>query len=396
MAKTVSASKKLVSTGDYVGVRVVEAGKKNDKRVGKVYRFVFHPTEKRVVGFLVKRPDLLLMFHRKDSFVALDGFHIEDGRVMINDDKEATGNAAVKRLGLDWDNCVLWIGMPVVTKSGAQLGYVGNVAFDIKTGVVDSFDVDTGAMNDAIVGKITIPAAMVRGFKRGVGTALAEVDEHGQGDETAELGAILVDDAAADIQAVGGAAEAAGEAVAVASDKAHKAVETAKPKVQEASRAAGEAVEKGVHATGKQLGKSKKMFADFKDEFDKALNEGEPAASPKAAVSSGKSEPAAKAAADSADSAADGKDAGAPAASVAAAGEGAATKKASSSAPAKKTSTASTKASSSGSAKKPAAKKPAAKKSSASAAQALGKQLGRASGMFSAFKEEYDKARKDD
>ena len=380
MAKTVSASKKLVSTSDYVGVRVVEAGKKNDKRVGKVYRFVFHPTEKRVVGFLVKRPDLLLMFHRKDSFVALDGFHIEDGRVMINDDKEATGNAAVKRLGLDWDNCVLWIGMPVVTKSGAQLGYVGNVVFDIKTGVVDSFDVDTGAMNDAIVGKITIPAAMVRGFKRGVGTALAEVDEHGQGDETAELGAILVDDAAADIQAVGGAAEAAGEAVAVASDKAHKAVETAKPKVQEASRAAGEAVEKGVHATGKQLGKSKKMFADFKDEFDKALNEGEPAASPKAP----------------ADSAANGKDAGAPAASAAAAGEGAATKKASSSAPAKKTSTASAKASASGSAKKPAAKKPAAKKSSASAAQALGKQLGRASGMFSAFKEEYDKARKDD
>ena len=186
MAKTVSAGKKLVSTSDYVGVRVVEAGKKNDKRVGKVYRFVFHPTEKRVVGFLVKRPDLLLMFHRKDSFVALDGFHIEDGRVMINDNKDATGNAAVKRLGLDWDNCVLWIGMPVVTKSGAQLGYVGNVAFDIKTGVVDSFDVDTGAMNDAIVGKITIPAAMVRGFKRGVGTALAEVDEHGQGDETAE------------------------------------------------------------------------------------------------------------------------------------------------------------------------------------------------------------------
>ncbi len=343
MSKTISASKKLVSTSEYVGVRVVEAGKRNDKRIGKVYHFVFHPTEKRVVGFMVKRPDLLLMFHRKDSFVALDGFRVEDGRVMINDDKTATGSAAVKRLGLDWDNCVLWVGMPVVTKGGKQLGYVGSVSFDVETGAVDSFDVGMGAMNDAIVGKMTIPANMIRGFKRGMGAPLAEVDERGQGDETAELGAILVDDAAADIEAVGGAAAAAGEAAAVVADKAQKAVETAKPKVEEASRVAGEAVEKGVHATGKQIGKSKKMFADFKDEFDKALDDGADAQ-----PSSGKSTEAKTSSP---------------------------TKKA----PAKEG---------------PSAKKPQAK--SSSAAKSLGKQLGRASGMFSAFKEEYDKARKDD
>lgn len=374
MAKTVSASKKLVSTGDYVGVRVVCAGKKNDKRVGKVYRFVFHPTEKRVVGFLVKRPDLLLMFHRKDSFVALDGFRIEDGRVMINDDKAATGTAAVKRLNLDWDNCVLWVGMPVVTKAGTQLGYVGDVSFDIATGVVESFDVDMGAMNDAIVGKITIPATMVRGFKRGVGASLAEVDERGQGDEVAELGAILVDDAAADIQAEGGAAAAAGEAAAVAADKAQKAVESAKPKVQEASRVAGEAVEKGVHETGKQIGKSKKMFADFKEEFDKALNEGE---APSARAEEGL---AAKAASASGDEVADASAKVAPKAASSAKGAG-------DSSPEEASST------------KPAAKqaaKPVAKKTGASVANQLGKQLGRASGMFSAFKEEFDKARKDD
>ena len=174
MAKLLSSNQKIVSTKEYTGVRVVEARKKNDKRIGKVGGFVFHPTEKRVVGFIVKRPDLLLMFHRKDSFVALDGFRIEDGRVMINDDKAATGNAAVKRLGLDWDNCVLWLGMPVMTKSQQMLGYVGSILFDIHTGEVESLEVETGAINDAIVGRMTIPADMVKGFKRGVRPSITQ------------------------------------------------------------------------------------------------------------------------------------------------------------------------------------------------------------------------------
>lgn len=372
MAKLLSSNQKIVSTKEYTGVRVVEARKKNDKRIGKVGGFVFHPTEKRVVGFIVKRPDLLLMFHRKDSFVALDGFHIEDGRVMINDDKAATGNAAVKRLGLDWDNCVLWLGMPVMTKSQQMLGYVGSVLFDIHTGEVESLEVETGAINDAIVGRMTIPADMVRGFKRGVGAEIASMDERGAAAEVAELGAILVDDAAAEIKTEGGAAAAAGEATAVAADRARKAVDNAKPKVQEAKQAteaAVAAVEKGIHATGKQIGKAQGMFGAFKDEYNKALNEGsgeEPVApqqvaAPKKETSKSTEKPAAKR-----KSAAASKSAAKPA-----------------SKPAAKTSA------------KPVAKK-ATSKPSDDVAKSIGQHLGKTKGMFAAFKEEFDKASKED
>ena len=86
-----------------------------ESRVGKVARFIFHPSEKRCVGFVVKRPDLALMFHRSDMFVPLDAFEVRDGAVYItNDSKDATGPAAVQRLGLNWDFCVMWEGMPLI------------------------------------------------------------------------------------------------------------------------------------------------------------------------------------------------------------------------------------------------------------------------------------------
>ena len=292
MARQVTSSGKQASTKEYNGVRVVTPGKRNDKRVGKVARFVFHPSERRIVGFTVKRPDLLLMFHRKDSFVALDGFHIEDGRVMINDDPESSGAAAIKRLNLDWDNCVLWEGMPIITESGEFMGYVGNVVFDLGTGAVRSVEVDVGIANDAIVGKRAIPASLVKGFKRGLGCEHArEPGEDDPVDETVDSGAILVGNEALSIDTVGGAAAAAGEATAKAADKARKAVAEAKPKVDDAAKTAGKAVaemkpkvndaaktaskavDKGIFALGKQLGRTSGMFAAFKEEYDKARND---------------------------------------------------------------------------------------------------------------------------
>ena len=84
---------KLITTDELTGVRVI-GGKKGTKRIGKVRRFVFHPKEKRVVGFVVKRPDLLWMFRRKDLFVAVSGYEIEDGRIVVSNDPAATNRAA--------------------------------------------------------------------------------------------------------------------------------------------------------------------------------------------------------------------------------------------------------------------------------------------------------------
>lgn len=56
-------------------------GKKGKRKIGKVFHTVFDPQKPYVVGFIVKRPDLLWMFKRKDKFIAFDATEIVDGRV---------------------------------------------------------------------------------------------------------------------------------------------------------------------------------------------------------------------------------------------------------------------------------------------------------------------------
>ena len=349
-------SKNLITTKELYNVRVV-GGKKGTKRIGKVRSFVFHPKERRLIGFMVKRPDLLWMFHRKDLFVSLDGFELDDGRIVLSDDTKTRDKAACKALDVRLDDCIIWVGLPVVTESGDTLGTVGTVTFSLATGKVDSFVVNTGATANALLGTRSVPAELIRGFRRGVGTALA--GQYEGDDETPVLGAIMVDDAAADIAVEGGAAEKAGAATAVAMDKAHTAVDKAKPKVSEAAHAAGDAVNKGAYAAGKQIGAATGMFSDFKKEYDKARG-------PKPEKSSKDDEIEGSQAIEE-DVSAD--------------------------------ETQPDEASEQQPRKKQAAKKASPEKESSASegvGRAVGNQLKAAKGMFSAFKEEYDKARHED
>lgn len=279
----------LVTTKQLMGMRVV--AQKKGKRIGKVHRFVFHPSEKRCIGLLVKRPDAALMFHRKDLFVALRGFHVNnEGDLVLHDDSDATERGAIKALGVNWEKCVIWVGMPVMTSAGDLLGFVDAVTFDRTTGVVSSLTTENGAANDAILGKLAIPGSYVLGFKRGQGVALVQEGAY-QGetpDEQVERGAIMVSDEALDLVAEGGVAAAAGKASAVVAKKAKQGagkarqgavkakkvvegkLEDVKPGAQKLADAASEAIGSGSYAVGKQLGKASGMFAAFKEEFDKA------------------------------------------------------------------------------------------------------------------------------
>ena len=336
----------LISTDELIGVRVV-GGKNGTRRIGKVRRIVFHPKERRVVGFVVKRPDLLWMFRRKDMFVAIDGYDFEDGRVVVHDDPSATDRGACKALGVDWDECVLWVGLPVMTADGDALGMVGNVTFNRLTGAIDTVITDSGATANALLGRREIPASMVKGFRRGMGAALAQTGAEGQEGDEVVLGAILVSDEARSLAVEGGLAEKAGETTAVVLDKAQSAVDKAKPVVSEAAKKTGEVVNKGAYATGKQIAATKGMFSGFKEEYQKAR--GPKAKDDGDAQALEKAEPAA--------------------ASKPAAAKSAGTKPAVTAA-------------------KPAAKKPAAKSTA--------KKPAPKKNMFAAFKEEYDKARHDD
>ena len=162
----------LITTKELYNVRVM-GGKNATKRIGKVRAFVYHPKERRCIGIMVKRPDLLWMFHRKDLFVSLDGFEFEDVRVVLSDDSKTRDKAACKAIDVRLDDCVIWGGMPVVTESGATLGTVGVVTFSLVTGKVESFLVDTGATANALLGTRSVPGDLVLGFRRGIGCALA-------------------------------------------------------------------------------------------------------------------------------------------------------------------------------------------------------------------------------
>lgn len=275
------------------GVAVMELDKHGapTKRIGKVHHFVFHPRARRVVGFTVKRPDIALMAHRSDVFVAIDRFDIVNGRIVIQPGKDSMGKPACKRLGVNWDDCVMWQGILLMTEAGTRCGYVGDVRFATESGEVQTVFLDRGKTADLLLGFTELPANLIRGFKLGVGDKLNGEDEDG---EDFLRGAIIVDDEVLTMESEGGLAEKAGAASAVAANKASQAVEAAKPVVAETAQKAGAvasaaaskaseaasvaaskaevAVNDGAFKLGQQLGKTRGMFSSFKEEYRRALN----------------------------------------------------------------------------------------------------------------------------
>ncbi|MGN0301625.1 MAG: PRC-barrel domain-containing protein [Anaerotardibacter sp.] len=262
-------------TSELAGVKVYDA-RKPDKKIGKVHSFVFHPKKRYVVGFTVKRPDVALMFHRSDVFVAYDAFDVVDGNILISDDSNATGKAACKRLGVSWDECIIWQGLPLMTEGGKSCGYVGSVRFNTADGKVVSCLVDNGLAKDAVLGMTELPAECILGFRFGVGERLRNAQS-----DTDFQGAMIVSDDALSYETVGGLAEKAGVGYAKASHKASQVAEKvkpvadsvgekAKPALSQAAEKTEEVVNKGAFALGAQLGKTSGMFASFKEEYKKA------------------------------------------------------------------------------------------------------------------------------
>lgn len=289
------AEETLLAVSDILNKRVYIPKKGNEyRRIGKVRRFVFHPSEKRVVGIIVKRPDAALMFHRSDLFVAVDRMEVVEGGVIADDAPDSLDQKACKRLGVEWAKCLLWLGMELVTEGGETLGRVGDVTFEATTGRVVSIRRDEGATARLLLGVEEIPASMVRGFRFGMGSQMADYEadvasdegggEAGQ-EELGNSGAILVSNEVLDLDPQGGLAEKAGaataraahkgkaaigKAVASGADAATRAKEKAAPKMEGLGEKAGDALNKGAYATGRQIGRAKGMFSSFMNEYRKA------------------------------------------------------------------------------------------------------------------------------
>ena len=171
------------------------------KKIGKVVDVVFDAETRAAVGYLVARPDFLLVFHRKDVLLAFDRATVLADKIHV-DGSQAWGPAAANRLGLKWDETVVWRGMPVRTKAGKSLGFVRDAVIDEHDGSLNGRGRTSGIAADMAVGTVDMPARLVKGWNGS---------------------AIIVEEEAKRLEADGGAAAVAGRATAVVQDRAGKA-----------------------------------------------------------------------------------------------------------------------------------------------------------------------------
>lgn len=226
---------------------------RNPKKIGKLHYPVFSSDGTRVVGFMLRLPDIAGMIKQPDRFVARDAIGVSGDYLVVKDPKTAFDTQAVKRLGIDLDTCLIWTGMDVVTASGKNVGYCSDAQFNGKTGDVEHFVlVESGASN-ALVGHREIPVSYLRGYREG---------------------AMIVSDEVLELGFSGGAAAKAAEVSVKAAAKASEATAKAKVQVKKGARALDEhgskALDKGSRALGKQIGKTKGMFGSFVSEYKKA------------------------------------------------------------------------------------------------------------------------------
>lgn len=214
------------------------AGEERFSKLGKIHNVVFAPFKKgqssQVVGVMVQKPDIAGMIKQDDAFVTLESLETVEQGLCVKEPEKNIDKAAIKRLNLDFDNCILWHGMEARTKSGKSLGYVSSAEFDQFTGAVLAFLVGDGAGSEALVGSFAIKPEWLLGYSNG---------------------SMILSDEAADAQLTGGLAAKAGEGYAAAAAKASEA--TAK-----AGKAVAEATEKGAFALGKTLAKAKRAIED--------------------------------------------------------------------------------------------------------------------------------------
>ena len=342
----------MLTTKEVKGVRVCHPHKpgkefrkdgtpRHRRKIGKVFKSVFSPDGMRVVGFVVRRPDLLWMIKRPEKFLALDAMDIQDGVLVPTMGMDSWDDRAIKRLGVDWDTCILWEGIQVRTPDGVDLGYVDEIAFDETTGAIESLFLDDGNTARMLIGSIEIPAELMIGYKKGI---------------------LIVKPEAAEATHSGGLAAKAGEASAKVNIETRERVHQVN---EAATKATTDAIEATTTGIGKGIGRIKRSVKGAVEEYREESGANERAAAKKAAE-----EKAAKASASSS-----AKKASASSSSSSSAKSGA-----------KKTSSGSSSAKASSSSSSSKAKK--------SASQAVSDHMEGVGSMWSNFKKEFDNAKK--
>lgn len=273
----------MFSIDDMLKKRIFIAGKNDSlKKYGKIRSFVFHPSQPRAIGVVIKRPDAALMVKRKDHFVALDRLEPVEGGLRVVDSSDSWDLAACRRLDVDFDQCIIWSGMPVRTKGGKELGVISDIALHDESFEIDHISISNGSVNHVVLGSLDIPAERIYGYSKGaivVEDKMENLEESGGAAAKAGVAWAKTKQSASKAgktaeKAINEGAYKAGEAIGAARDKAaESAAKREKKKREAADRGEYTGVDKAANIFGRQLGKASHMFKDFKDEFDKASHE---------------------------------------------------------------------------------------------------------------------------
>ncbi len=211
------------------------------KSLGKVSHVLFHPERSEVVGFAIEPPRILYVYDRNERYLALDRTRTVDGQLLV-EGSAAWGKQAAKRLGISWDDSVIWMGMPARTAGGVKLGTVRDALYDPKSGVLEAVGLTGGVTTDMALGVRDLPARLVVGFN---------------GDQ------IVIADEAVEVDTTGGAAAAAGKGAAIATAKAADAGKKAAEAAAVAAAYGSAAVKVAAKSeTGKKVGGWLKALKD--------------------------------------------------------------------------------------------------------------------------------------
>lgn len=185
------------------------------KHVGRVSRALFDPTEPVLVGFEIRMRPYAYVLERQRRYVARSAVTVTSKQMEL-----AQGARPEKvdggRAGVDWEQAVIWRGMPVRTASGRVLGEVKEADLDAN-GRVSRLVLTRGATSDVAVGSREVPGESVIGFSQG---------------------AVRIDDSVAAPEFSGGIAAGAGKTAAVAKVTAERAAQGAVSATIAAARAA--------------------------------------------------------------------------------------------------------------------------------------------------------------
>ena len=192
--------------------------------LGVVSRVLFHPSEARAVGVMVRPPSRLYVIERAETYLPLDAVAFaEGGGARSTLAKLPSVHAGADGLGFDPDLTVIWMGMNVRGPSETLIGHVNDVDFDASTGAVRRMAIAAGAVADAAHGRYVVPGTLVEGYREG---------------------AVRIGAEAAELVTSGGLAKTAAEAVVAAGEVARSAGAAIESGVVDASGATGRAIRK--------------------------------------------------------------------------------------------------------------------------------------------------------